>query len=69
MIQKLFNHPLVIYQTADSDADRPNPAIAAHIDNGGTICLEQERDTLCIDRGTVPDLIKALKQLQNVKVK
>ena len=61
MIAKLFNHPHVLYQTPDSDGEIANEAIAGHIDNGGAIILEQEGRHICINRASVPELCKLLK--------
>ena len=40
MIVKLFNHAHILHQMPDSDMHVANEAIAGHVDNGGTICLE-----------------------------
>jgi hypothetical protein len=64
MIVKLFNHPHILHQTADGgDYEIANSDIAGHIDNGGTICLEQEGRTIVINRASVPELCKLLKIL------
>jgi len=60
MITTLFNNPRVLYQT---DEDQPNEAIAASIDNGNSIVLEQEGRHIVIDPDSVPELCKMLKEL------
>jgi hypothetical protein len=67
MIEKLFNHPYVLYQT--TDVELPNPAIAGYIDNGDAIVLSQEGRYIVIDYGSVPELRKLLKKLAATKVK
>ena len=69
MIAKLFNHPHVLYQTASDEGDYPNEAIAAHIDNGGTICLEQAGHSIVLNRGSIPELCNLLKKLSKVEAK
>lgn len=69
MIVKLFNHAHILYQTPDLEGELPNEAIAGHIDNGGTILLEQEGREICISRATVPELCKLLKKLATLEVK
>jgi hypothetical protein len=69
MIVKLFNHPHILHQTPDSDTDMANSDIAGHIDNGGTIFLEQEGRSICINRASVPELCKLFKMLAAKEVK
>jgi len=45
VIEKLFNHPYLLHQTADSDVDMADATIGACIDNRGTICLSQEGES------------------------
>lgn len=68
MIEKLFNHPHLLHQTAAND-HIPNPPIAGYIDNGGTMVISQEGRDICIDRGSVPELCKLLKKLATLEVK
>ena len=69
MIVKLFNHAHILHQMPDSDMHVANEAIAGHIDNGGTICLEPEGHSICINRASVPELCKLLKKLATLEVK
>lgn len=66
MLEKLFNHPYALHQTADGD-DIPNATILGYVDNGGCVIVSQEGRCICIDRGSVPDLIKLLKSLRASK--
>jgi len=54
----------VIWQTAP-EGDIPNEAIAIHVDAGGTICIEQDSSTVCLNKEAVPELCKLLKELAN----
>ena len=63
MIEKLFNHPYLLHQTADREGDMPDTPVAACIDNGGTICLSQEGQGIVLNRASVPELYKLLKML------
>lgn len=64
MITKLFNHPHLINQVADTEFDMPETAIGASIDNGGLIVLEQEGRHICINPKSVKDLVKVLRILE-----
>jgi hypothetical protein len=62
MIVKLFNHPHILQQTPEHrHMDVPSRPIAGHIDNGGTICPEQESLRICINRASVPELFELLE--------
>lgn len=60
----IFNHGRVIWQTTDPDVGIPEVAIAAHVDNDGTIVLEQEGRSIVLNERTVPDLARALWDLR-----
>lgn len=62
---RIFNHGRVIWQTADPDVGCPEVAIAAHVDGGETICLDQEGRTIVLTVETIPDLIRNLKDLRD----
>jgi hypothetical protein len=66
MIEKLFNNPHLLHQTADSDSDLPEAPIAGCIDANGTMVLSQEGRHICINNKSVPELCKLLKQLATV---
>lgn len=68
MIKKIFNSPHVLWQTPDTEVDLPNEAIAGCVDSGGTIVLTQGDNELVVNKATVPDLCKLLKQLAKVKI-
>ena len=63
MITKLFNQPHMLTQEFDDDLGIMEAAIAASVDNAGQIVLEQEGRHICINRKSVPDLIKLLRML------
>lgn len=65
MITKLFNHPRVLWQTADEADEVPNYPVTACVDNGGTIVLGQEDQSIVLNRASVPELCKLLKQLMS----
>jgi hypothetical protein len=69
MIAKLFNQPHVLWQTPDDGQDVPNDALAAYVDNGGSICVRQGDAEIVIGKATVPELCKLLKQLAAVQEK
>jgi hypothetical protein len=67
MIEKLFNHPHILHQTAIPDScDIPNSPIAGHIDNGGSIVLSQEGRDIVVDRLSVPELCQMLEMLADL---
>jgi hypothetical protein len=63
MVRKVWKSARVIWQRAVDDCV-PEAAILAHIDNGGTIVLEQENQSLVISPAAVPELVKVLRTLQ-----
>ena len=64
MIEQLYNHPHVLYQTADEDPGIAEPAIAGSVDNGGVIVLSQEGRDIIVNQGSVPDLCNLLRKLR-----
>jgi hypothetical protein len=65
MIKRAMNHGNIVYQTVDADAgEMPNAALIVHVDNGGTLCIDQENDAIVLDWGTVPELCKLLLQMK-----
>lgn len=66
MIRKLFNQPHVLYQSNSVD-EFPNTAVCVHVDNGGTICIEQEDNCIVLNPESVPELCKLLKKLAEAK--
>lgn len=63
MIVKLWNKPHILYQSGDDDDMIPNSALAVHVDNGGSLIITQEHESICLNFATVPELCKLLKQL------
>lgn len=63
MITRLFNQAHVLFQTEDDASMVPEPAIGASIDANNIIVLEQEGRHLVINRATVPELRRLLRDL------
>ncbi len=63
MIEKLFNNPQVLYQTADDDCSVPEQAISIYTDSSGLIILGQEGRNIIINKASVKELVKVLKDL------
>lgn len=62
MIAKVFTADAqVIWQSPDRE-ELPNSAILVQVDCGGSLCIEQEENTIVIDRATLPELISILKK-------
>lgn len=62
MITRLFNNPRILYQKASGEFDLPEAAIGASVDNAGIIVLEQEGRHVLINRQSVPELCRLLKE-------
>ena len=63
MITRLFNQAHVLFQTEDDASMVPEAAIGASIDANNIIVLEQEGRHLVINRATVPELRRLLRDL------
>lgn len=64
MITTLFKNPRILYQTADDqDHELPEPAIGASNDATGLIVLEQDGRHILVNRASVPELCRLLKDL------
>jgi hypothetical protein len=63
MITRLFNNPHVLFQKTN-DEGFTEVAIAASVDSGDMIVLEQEGRHIVIAPASVPELCRLLKQLQ-----
>ena len=63
MIRKVWNNGHVLWQIAPEDTGIAEQAIVAHVDNGGTLCLEQEENCITVNWESVPELIHLLKGL------
>jgi hypothetical protein len=68
MIDKLFNHPHVLYQTADDENDLPELPIGSSLDNFGMIILSQEGNSIVVNRASVPELCKLLRELAKMEI-
>lgn len=62
MITHMHNHPRLITQTTDNECEIPEPAIGVSQDSSGLIVLVQEGREILIDKSTVNDLCKALRE-------
>lgn len=69
MIEKLFHNPRILHQTADDDSDVPCAPIAACHDATGLVVLSQEGREICINRASIPELVKLLREMQHEKLK
>lgn len=63
MIVTLFKKPRVLYQTADSDSELPESTIGASLDATPIIVLSQEGREILVNRASVPELCKLLREL------
>lgn len=63
MIRELFSQPQILFQTPDEDFGVPEPAIGISIDTSGTIVLQQESDTILVNRASVRELCEVLREL------
>ena len=68
MITRLFNHAHVLFPGSDDEHGVSEQAIAASIDNGGLIVLEQEGRQILINRGSVNELCRLLRTLRDAEV-
>ena len=62
-IIKLFNRPMVLYQTADDDMSSGEAAISGCLSNDDLVCLSQEGRDIVINKASVPELCKMLRTL------
>lgn len=67
MIIRQNNSPRVVFQTPDDADSIAEPAIAASRDANGLIILNQEGRDLIINRASVPELVRVLRELGNAK--
>jgi hypothetical protein len=65
VITKLFNNPRILSQTADDDDSIEEPAIALHTDAGGLIILNQGGNEILVNKNSVNELCKVLKELRD----
>jgi hypothetical protein len=63
MIEKLFNNPHLLHQTADDDSSLPELPISGSVDSADIIVLSQEGRSIVINKASVPELCKLLKKL------
>lgn len=67
MIARLFNNPHVLFQPFDDEHGIAEQAIAASVDNSGSIVLEQEGRYIVINRASVNELCKLLRTLRDAE--
>jgi hypothetical protein len=65
MIRKLFNNPRVLDQTADEDGAMEEPAISLCTDAGGLIILNQCGREILVNKKSVNELCRVLKELRD----
>ncbi len=68
MIIEPFNEVNVLYQTADSKCDMANPAIVISMDAGDTVVVNQEGSEICLNKASIPELVKILNKMKNLSV-
>lgn len=62
MIHPVWHYGRVVYQMGDIDEEPGNPAVLVHIDNGGSLCIEQEGNSIVLNHSTVKDLFTACQE-------
>lgn len=65
MITKLFNNPRILSQTADNKHSLEEPAIGLCTDASGLIVLNQGGREIIVNRKSVNELCKVLKELRD----
>ena len=65
MIRPTWNHGHVIWQRAADCDEIPEAALLAHIDNGGTLVIEQEEQSIVVSPRAVDELCKVLRKLRD----
>lgn len=63
MITRLFNNAHILFQRENDDSMVPEAAIGASVDANKIIVLEQEGRHLVINRASVPELCRLLREL------
>ncbi|HRQ59157.1 MAG TPA: hypothetical protein PLN31_17215 [Azoarcus taiwanensis] len=63
MIIRQFSNPRVIFQTPDDEDMVAEQAIAVSCDASGLIVINQEGRELLINRASVPDLVRVLREM------
>jgi hypothetical protein len=61
MIEPLLRNAHLLHQTADDDSELPEPPIAVCTDANGLICLSQEARYINVNRATVNELRRLLR--------
>ncbi len=62
-VTTIFNKGRVLWQEPIEDG-LPELPVVLHVDNGGTICLEQEKHVV-VSPASVPELCRELMRLRN----
>lgn len=60
MIVAQYKSPYVVYQTADTEMNVPEPAIAISTDASGLVIINQEGREVVLNRASIRDLIRAI---------
>lgn len=65
MITKLSsNQPHVLWQSvSEEDCAVPESALAISVDASGIISIQQEADSIILNKASIPELCKLLKKL------
>lgn len=57
----VWNRGRVLYQETAATEEIPEPALLIHVDNGGTLVIDQEGRQITINRGSLKPLIAELR--------
>lgn len=63
MIVRQFNSSCVVFQPYHDEYGVAEQAIAVSVDTSGLIVLNQEGREILINRSSVPDLVRVLREL------
>lgn len=65
-ISTLFNYPRVLHQKCREEYGVPEPDIAASLDAGSLLVLDQGGSEITINPESVPELCRMLRQLKQL---
>jgi hypothetical protein len=63
MIEQLFEHARILHQTPDDDLSIQEMPFAACLDSTGIVCISQEGRHIVLNRASVAELCKMLREL------
>lgn len=62
-VTKVLNKGRVVWQIPDEQVGVPEAAVLIHLDNGGTLVLEQENRYIDVSKAAVPEICRVLKEV------